>query len=52
MKLRRVAMGPLLLDESLALGEYRELTVDELAALRAHRGSKQIPAKGGQLNEL
>ncbi|MFB9327169.1 pseudouridine synthase [Paenibacillus aurantiacus] len=31
--LRRVAMGPLRLDESLALGQYRPLTEEELAAL-------------------
>lgn len=35
--LKRVAMGPLLLDESLEEGTYRELTEDELELLRAHR---------------
>ncbi|WP_438448625.1 pseudouridine synthase [Gorillibacterium sp. sgz5001074] len=32
--LKRMKMGPLLLDEYLALGAYRELTDDELAGLR------------------
>ena len=32
--LKRISMGPLKLDESLAPGEYRRLTADELAALR------------------
>ena len=35
MKLKRLSMGPLTLDEYLAPGEYRPLTADELAALRA-----------------
>ncbi|CAH1215159.1 Ribosomal small subunit pseudouridine synthase A [Paenibacillus plantiphilus] len=35
--LRRVSMGPLHLDETLALGEYRELTDSELATLVALR---------------
>ena len=30
MYLKRVAIGNLLLDDSLGLGEYRELTEDEL----------------------
>lgn len=33
--LKRVSMGPLVLDESLALGEYRRLTEEELEALFA-----------------
>ncbi len=32
--LKRLRMGPLVLDESLALGEYRELTDEEVALLR------------------
>lgn len=32
--LKRLSMGSLQLDESLALGEYRELTAEELAALK------------------
>ncbi len=35
--LRRVAMGPLALDPALAPGEWRELTEEELAALRDYR---------------
>ncbi|MBB6691841.1 rRNA pseudouridine synthase [Cohnella xylanilytica] len=35
--LRRVAMGPLGLDPALAPGEWRELTEEELAALRDYR---------------
>jgi len=31
--LKRLSMGPLKLDESLELGEYRELTDDELQSL-------------------
>lgn len=38
--LKRVSMGPLELDESLPEGTYRELTDEEIEALRAHRGSK------------
>lgn len=34
--LKRLSMGPLLLDESLATGEYRELTEAELDSLKAH----------------
>ncbi len=34
--LKRLSMGPLVLDESLALGGYRELTEAELDALKAH----------------
>ena len=36
--LRRVSMGSLSLDPSLSPGEYRELTVGEIAALRADVG--------------
>jgi len=32
--LKRLSMGTLLLDESLELGDYRELTAEELAALK------------------
>lgn len=32
--LKRISMGPLLLDENLALGEYRELTEEEVEALQ------------------
>ena len=35
--LRRVAMGPLPLDEALAVGEWRELTEEEVTALREYR---------------
>jgi 16S rRNA pseudouridine516 synthase len=35
VRLRRIAMGPLRLDPSLPLGEYRELTREELEALAA-----------------
>lgn len=42
LELRRVAMGPLQLDPSLASGQYRELTAEELESLRAHRGGKLI----------
>ncbi|GAA3400794.1 pseudouridine synthase [Paenibacillus hodogayensis] len=34
--LKRIAMGSLLLDEHLAAGQYRELTVEELEQLRGH----------------
>ncbi|WP_442954903.1 pseudouridine synthase [Paenibacillus sp. SYP-B4298] len=42
LELRRVAMGPLQLDPALASGQYRELTAEEVARLRAHRGGKPI----------
>ncbi len=32
--LKRISMGPLELDESLELGEYRELTEEELSQLK------------------
>ncbi|MDF2662450.1 MAG: rsuA, partial [Paenibacillus sp.] len=32
--LKRIAMGPLLLDEHLSVGQYRELTEDELKQLK------------------
>ncbi|WP_028610334.1 pseudouridine synthase [Paenibacillus harenae] len=35
--LKRVSMGPLRLDETLAEGAYRELTEEEVALLRGHR---------------
>ena len=37
--LKRLTMGPLVLDETLELGDYRELTAEELAALTTHRES-------------
>jgi 16S rRNA pseudouridine516 synthase len=37
--LKRLSMGPLVLDETLELGDYRELTEEELAALMTHRES-------------
>lgn len=39
--LKRLTMGPLTLDEDLALGEYRELTEEELHALLLLDSSKQ-----------
>jgi 16S rRNA pseudouridine516 synthase len=38
--LKRVSMGPLELDPTLALGEYRELTAEELELLRERKGSE------------
>jgi 16S rRNA pseudouridine516 synthase len=38
--LRRIAMGPLQLDPALPLGSYRELTEDELTALREPSGRR------------
>ncbi|UOE96535.1 pseudouridine synthase [Alkalihalobacillus sp. LMS39] len=35
-ELKRISIGPLQLDEELALGEYRELTEDEVELLRSH----------------
>lgn len=35
--LKRLSMGPLPLDETLALGEYRELTEDELTKLKQRK---------------
>ncbi|MBD2872813.1 pseudouridine synthase [Paenibacillus arenilitoris] len=35
--LKRIAMGPLTLDESLPEGAYRELTEEEVELLRSHR---------------
>ena len=32
--LKRLSMGPLVLDEALATGEYRALTEDEIRALK------------------
>lgn len=34
--LKRISMGPLVLDESLELGEYRELTEEEIEGLMEH----------------
>lgn len=36
--LKRLSMGSLRLDETLALGEYRELTEDEVQALKESKG--------------
>ena len=36
--LKRLSMGPLQLDDSLKLGEYRELTEEEVAMLRNEKG--------------
>lgn len=41
LTLKRIAMGPLLLDESLAEGQYRELTSEEVKFLKAHRGASR-----------
>ncbi|MNG19900.1 Ribosomal small subunit pseudouridine synthase A [compost metagenome] len=35
--LKRLSMGPLHLDGKLPIGEYRELTEDEIELLRSHR---------------
>lgn len=37
--LKRLSMGPLVLDETLELGDYRELTEDELALFTTHKES-------------
>ncbi|WP_169082026.1 pseudouridine synthase [Paenibacillus sp. PL91] len=39
--LKRVSMGPLMLDESLPEGSYRELTDDEVELLRTHRRASE-----------
>ena len=41
--LRRISMGPLRLDKSLAPGEFRELTAEEIQALRG------LQMRGGEL---
>lgn len=38
--LKRVSMGPLQLDPALGLGEYRELTAEELEQLQERKGSE------------
>lgn len=38
--LKRLSMGPLVLDESLPMGEFRELTAEELEALRTCKRAK------------
>lgn len=40
LTLKRVAMGPLLLDESLEEGQYRELRDEELQSLRELQGAR------------
>lgn len=37
--LQRLQMGPLTLGEDIPLGQYRELTAEELDALKAHHGA-------------
>lgn len=37
--LKRISMGPLELDESLKLGEYRELTTEEINLLKEYRNN-------------
>lgn len=39
--LKRVSMGPLMLDETLPEGSYRELTEDEVEQLRLHRRAEE-----------
>ncbi|MCU9614259.1 rRNA pseudouridine synthase [Caldibacillus lycopersici] len=39
--LKRLSMGPLALDEDLEEGEYRELTAEELQALKEYRVKKE-----------
>lgn len=39
--LKRVAMGPLVLDETLPCGAYRSLTQEELQRLREHEGRRK-----------
>ncbi|MEK3881663.1 pseudouridine synthase [Paenibacillus sp. PL2-23] len=41
LTLKRLAMGPLVLDEGLGLGQYRELTHEEVELLRGHRGKSK-----------
>lgn len=40
VKLKRLSMGPLTLDETLPLGQYRALTEEEITKLKKHRGLK------------
>ncbi|QAY66390.1 pseudouridine synthase [Paenibacillus protaetiae] len=42
--LKRVAMGPLTLDDDLEEGTYRELTEEEVERLRAHRSAGVLKA--------
>lgn len=39
--LKRLSMGPITLDESLALGEYRELTDEEIELLKNYPGEER-----------
>ncbi|MHA7962670.1 pseudouridine synthase [Paenibacillus sp. CAU 1782] len=41
LTLKRVTMGPLVLDEELAEGQYRELSQEELLSLKELQGGKQ-----------
>lgn len=41
LTLKRVTMGPLVLDDELAEGQYRELRQDELLSLKELQGGKQ-----------
>ena len=43
LQLQRTAFGGLALDHSLRLGEYRELTTEELDTLRRNSGERIIP---------
>ncbi|WP_410769654.1 pseudouridine synthase [Fontibacillus sp. BL9] len=38
--LKRISMGPLLLDEELPMGSFRELTLSELESLRSYKNTK------------
>ena len=40
--LKRISMGPLELDESLELGEYRELTEEEVELLKNYQVNSNI----------
>jgi len=40
LELTRLTMGPLALDDALSLGEYRELTDEEVFMLKSHRGQQ------------
>lgn len=40
--LKRISMGPLLLDEELPIGEFRELTGQELESLRSYKNKQNM----------
>ncbi|MCD8083355.1 MAG: hypothetical protein LUE86_07620, partial [Clostridiales bacterium] len=50
--LKRLSMGSLRLDESLAAGEYRELSEQELSDLFCHGMRKELPVKGPSVCSL